>query len=404
MALNKNTLIAGAAVIVALGAGYGIAQLTAPHGAEATKAADEHSEHGEEEGHTEEEAHAGEEGHTAEAGHEEGVIKLTPQQVTAAGIAIVTVGQGGASDLRLSGRVEASPSGRAIVAAPVSGSVVQVSVAPGASVSAGAGLATIRSAEGAAVNAEATAAGAEAEAARLALAREDRLFKAGVVARQDFEAAQAVAARATAQATAARARVTAYGSPGSSGQMVVRSPIAGVVTGVQVSPGGFVGQGAIVAEISNLNQVEIVFSAPAETAAQLRVGTTLRISGPGGVESSAVIVGVAPLAQDATGAASVRARPTGARLTAGVAVTASVPLAAGGMPSVPSEAVQTVEGRSVVFLAEGGGFRPVPITPGRSGGGFTQVVAGLKGGEKIAGRGAFVLKAELAKGEAEHGH
>ena len=28
----------------------------------------------------------------------------------------------------------------------------------------------------------------------------------------------------------------------------------------------------------------------------------------------------------------------------------------------------------------------------------------LKGDEKVAGRGAFVLKAELAKGEAEHGH
>ncbi|MFN3875589.1 MAG: site-2 protease family protein, partial [Flavobacteriales bacterium] len=40
------------------------------------------------------------------------------------------------------------------------------------------------------------AAGAEAEAARAALAREERLFKAGVTARQDFEAARAASARA----------------------------------------------------------------------------------------------------------------------------------------------------------------------------------------------------------------
>ena len=36
--------------------------------------------------------------------------------------------------------------------------------------------------------------------------------------------------------------------------------------------------------------------------------------------------------------------------------------------------------------------------------GLPKIVAGLKGDEKVAGRGAFVLKAELAKGEAEHGH
>jgi cobalt-zinc-cadmium efflux system membrane fusion protein len=34
---------------------------------------------------------------------------------------------------------------------------------------------------------------------------------------------------------------------------------------------------------------------------------------------------------------------------------------------------------------------------------MTQIVAGLTGDERIAGRGAFVLKAELSKGDAEHG-
>jgi cobalt-zinc-cadmium efflux system membrane fusion protein len=55
-----------------------------------------------------------------------------------------------------------------------------------------------------------------------------------------------------------------------------------------------------------------------------------------------------------------------------------------------------------VFIAETGGFRAQPVTPGRSGAGYTQIIQGLKGGERIAGRGAFVLKAELSKGEAGH--
>ena len=342
----------------------------------------------------------GEEGEHAEGGGSE--VKLTPQQASAAGIAVVTVSRGGAGDLRLTGRVESSPSARAAVAAPVAGAVVRVLVAPGANVGAGSVLAVIRSAEGAAFRAESVAAGAEAEAARAALAREERLFKAGVTARQDFEAARAASARAGAEAVAARAKVAAAGTPAASGETTVRSPISGIVTGLQVAPGGFVSQGGPVAEVANPNQVEVVFNAPAEAAAKLRVGAPLKVIGSDGSEADAVIVGVAPLAQGATGAAVVRARPSGGRLTPGAAVSASIATEAGGYPTVPSEAVQTVAGRSVVFVAEDGGFRAQPVTPGRSGAGFTQIVQGLKGGERIAGRGAFVLKAELSKGEAEH--
>jgi cobalt-zinc-cadmium efflux system membrane fusion protein len=343
----------------------------------------------------------GEEGEHAEGGGSE--VKLTPQQATAAGIAVVTVSHGGAGDLRLTGRVEAAPSARAAVAAPVSGAVVRLLVAPGSNVGAGGGLAVIRSAEGAAVRAESVAAGAEAEAARAALAREERLFKAGVTARQDFEAARAAAARASAEAVAARAKVSAAGAPGASGETVVRSPIGGVVTALQVAPGGFVAQGGAVAEVANPANVEVVFNAPAEAAAKLRVGAPLKVIGPDGSEADAVIVGIAPLAQGATGAAIVRARPSGGRLTPGAAVSAAIATEAAGYPTVPSEAVQTVAGSSVVFVAEADGFRAQPVTPGRSGAGYTQIIAGLKGGERIAGRGAFVLKAELAKGEAEHG-
>ncbi|MBJ7411245.1 MAG: hypothetical protein JHD15_12890 [Phenylobacterium sp.] len=119
-----------------------------------------------------------------------------------------------------------------------------------------------------------------------------------------------------------------------------------------------------------------------------------------GSEASAVIVGVAPMATGSTGAATVRARPTGGRLTPGSAVSASVATSGVTLPTVPSEAVQTLGGRSVVFVAEGEGFKVRPVTPGPSGGGTTQIVAGLRGGERVAGRGAFLLKAELAKGEA----
>jgi cobalt-zinc-cadmium efflux system membrane fusion protein len=279
-----------------------------------------------------------------------------------------------------------------------------VLVSPGGQVTSGGGLIAIRSPEGATVIAEVRAAQAEAKAARSAFAREDSLLKSGVVSRQDWEAAQTASARASANAIAAQARSLAIGSPNSAGEVIVRSPIAGVVTAVQVSPGGYVAQGAALADVANPQRLEVVFSAPAEVAAQLQHGSTLRIIGPDGSEASAVIVGIAPLAQDTTGAAVVRARPSGGRLTPGSAVSASVRSTGGSALSVPSEAVQTVEGRTVVFVADANGFKPRPVTAGRSGAGYTEIVAGLTGAERIAGRGAFLLKAELSKGEAEHEH
>jgi cobalt-zinc-cadmium efflux system membrane fusion protein len=380
MAIHRRPLFIAAALAVALGAGFGLARLTDRPPASETEA-----------------------GHGAP--HAEGggdTVKLTPGQASAAGIAVVTVSRGGAGDLRLTGRVEATPGARAAVAAPVSGAVLRVLVAPGANVAVGAALAVIQSAEGASVRAEAVAAAADAEAARAALVREERLFKAGVTARQDWEAARAVAARSNAEAVAARAKVAASGAPGPSGETVIRSPIRGVVTTLQAAPGGFVSQGGPIAEVADPNQVEVVFNAPAEAAAKLRVGAPLKIIGPDGSEADAIIVGIAPMAQGATGAAVVRARPSGGRFTPGAAVSAAVATEEGGYPMAPSEAVQTVGGRSVVFIAEAGGFRAQPVTPGRSGAGFTQIVGGLKGGERVAGRGAFVLKAELSKGEAGH--
>jgi cobalt-zinc-cadmium efflux system membrane fusion protein len=380
MKIDKKALLSGAAILAALAVGYGLASLRAP------AAKDRHAEP------------------AAEAKTEEGRIEILAADASAAGIAVVTVGRGGGSDVRLTGRVEAAPDARAVVAAPLAGVVERVLVSPGVQVGAGGGLVLIRSADGALVSAEAVAAGAEAQAAQAALARESRLLKEGVTARQDFEAARAAAARASAQAAAARARVAASGSPGAGGLATLRSPIAGLVTGVQVAPGGFVAQGAPVAEVSDPRRLEVVFNVPADAAAKLKVGAPLNLIGPDGREVAARIIGLAPLAQATTGAAVVRARPDRDGLTPGAAVSAQVPADGQGLPSVPSEAVQTLEGRSVVFVAEPGGFRLRSVTVGRSGGGQTQIVSGLKGGETVAGRGAFVLKAELAKGEAEHGH
>ena len=97
-------------------------------------------------------------------------------------------------------------------------------------------------------------------------------------------------------------------------------------------------------------------------------------------------------------ASPITARPSAfATAVTGAIVTGdAVP---GGL-TVPSEAVQTIEGATVVFVQVQGGFRAVPVLAGRQAGGRTEILRGLDEGERIAAANAFLLKAELAKGEA----
>jgi len=356
-----------------------------PGSAEAHSEGDGDGEHGEEES-------------------EEGVVKLTPDQIKASGIGVVAVGRGGGASTRLAGRVEPAIGGRAAIASTVTGRVERVLVAPGTAVKSNQPLVIIVSGEAATFKAAATAAAAEAEAIRLAYGRDKSLVEQGVVARQELEASRARSLAADAAASAARAQVAASGSPDSSGRVTISSPVAGVVGNVQVTPGG-VSAGTLVAEVSNPDMNELVFTAPPALATLAVPGMKLEVTGPGGSFEAEVIAAAANVMQQG-GTATIRAKPISEKLPpAGSPVSAVIiaDSAAEGM-SVPADAVQSVDGRSVVFVAVQGGFQATPVLAGRRAGNRIEILNGLTGSERLVGANAFLLKAELAKGEAEHGH
>ena len=391
--INKTWLMAGVAAVVVLG-GAGLYAMTRPP-AEAPVAEGEA-------GHSEEE---GEHAEGEEEGGEEGVVVLTAAQITAANIAIVAVTGGGGGETRLSGRVEPMIDARAAVAASVGGRVERVLVAPGQSVRAGQPLAILVSGDAASLRADADAAQANAIAAEQAHSREESLADQGVVARRDAEVAHAQALSAQAAARAARARASAAGSPNASGRLSVTSPISGVVTSVQVGPGGFAAQGGVIAEVTNPARVEIVFNAPPALAAQVRAGSPVRAQGPAG-EFDAVVIGVAAGAGGESGATVIRARPVEGQAPPAGASVGGVLTTAGASDglTVPTEAVQTMEGTAVVFVQVESGFRAAPVLTGRQAGGQTEILRGLDGDERIAAAGAFLLKAQLGLGDADHGH
>lgn len=71
---------------------------------------------------------------------------------------------------------------------------------------------------------------------------------------------------------------------------------------------------------------------------------------------------------------------------------------------IDRRAVQIVDNRQVIFVKEGDGFEPRAITLGRSDEHFSEVLDGLNDGEIYVNQSSFVLKSELGKENAEHGH
>jgi len=69
---------------------------------------------------------------------------------------------------------------------------------------------------------------------------------------------------------------------------------------------------------------------------------------------------------------------------------------------VPDASVQSVGGRSTVFVEEGPGiYRATEVRLGHEIGTMHEVLDGLTAGARVVTTGSFILKSELLKGEIE---
>src|SRR3546814_6639465 len=117
---------------------------------------------------------------------------------------------------------------------------------------------------------------------------------------------------------------------------------------------------------------------------------------------------VSPILDEATRLATVVAviDNRSGQWRGGEPVTASIRLPGGGAGSVliPQNAVQTVEGRTTVFVRTDHGLKATPVTLGSPSGDKVVVTSGLRGDERRAGMKSFTLKARQGKGAAEPGN
>jgi len=362
--------------------------LVACSGGESARPADEHSEE--------------------EAGHaDEGHVELTDEQIKVAGITLgrPTVGSNGA--LQLPATIEGDPQGTQAVSAAIGGRVVALNRNLGQSVSRGQTLTIIESREAAQLQGEVQATRARLALANSNLAREERLFAQRVSPEQDVIAARTAATEARIAYQLAQQQVSAAGGGGGQlNRIAIVAPISGQVIARSVVLGQTVAADAELYRIANLSSVSLSLNLQPADAGRIRPGANISVNAPGR-QATGKISFVSPALDPATKlvpAIAILDNRAG-QWRVGEAVTASVALAASGggtSVTVPSTAIQTVEGRSVVFVRTKTGFEATPIVLGDRAGTNVVIRSGLNGNEQIAIANSFVLKAEIGKGEAGH--
>lgn len=324
--------------------------------------------------------------------------------------------------LRVSGEVRPRSGGEVQVIAPMSGRIATSSQIPviGAAVSRGDELASIVPFTPAPGDRPALEyAVAEANTA-LDLARRDReragrLLKAGAIPAKRLEEAQAAEATATARLAAAKERLAQYESSrqadGAGPQFLVRAPISGIVAELKTTPGANVTQGDQLLRIVAVDNVYVIGNVPEadlHRIAQL-AGAEIEIAGMSAPLPAGRLVSKSSFVDPQSRTLSVIydvPNPT-RRLAIGQSV--AVRLFLNGKiraVAVPESAIVDDGGRPVVFIQrEGESFSRRPVKLGIRESDMVQVTEGLKPGERVVTRGAYLVRlAALSTQIPAHGH
>ena len=220
---------------------------------------------------------------------------------------------------------------------------------------------------------------------------------------QALRHAQSAAARELQSAAQQRLRVLGVPSGlGRDGSVTLSAPHDGVVTEVLVREGQAVMPGTPLFRVNGTATLWLEAAIPQASAATLRRGTPVEavVSAVPGRIFTGEVEALLPLV-DATSrtqqARIVLRNPDGVLAPGMYAEVSLQPDAGTPVPLVPTEAlISTGSDSRVIVQAADGSFHPVRVRTGRSGGGQTEILDGLKGGERVVVSGQFLIDSEAS--------
>lgn len=263
----------------------------------------------------------------------------------------------------------------------VMGTVRTLRVSLGSTVKAGEVLATLSAGE---IEAQAERARAVFEQAELDLKRAQQLKATDSISSSAYDAA--VAQFRVAEAARAEANVMR-------GYTTIRAPFAGAITQKLGDVGDLAVPGKPLLVLESPGALRLEAAVPEGIAAQLAVGTQTRVF----VEAlhepiEAQVAEISPAADPSSRTLLVKVDlPADARLRAGMFGRLVVPTVTGRVVVVPEAAVVRRGQMELVFVADGDAARLRIIRTGRTAGGETRVLAGLRGGEVVITKNAEQL-------------
>ena len=350
------------------------------------------------------------------------VLTLTQAQVQHGGVtwAPAVTGALGASVV-LPAQVVPNGDQTARLSALGGGRVVDVKVQPGVRVTVGQPLVTLQSpaagmaqSEIAKAQAEVTSREAQAAFAHAARERAERLLALKAIPRQDFDrtvaddqAAQSMLEQAHAELERARTTARQLGADAASGEIVIRSPLSGVVLTRTAVPGTVVEAGAPLIEVTNSSTLWLAIDAPENLSGAFRLGARLRFVVPAFPSDTfaARVEGIAAGLDSATRTLAIRGLIDNLAGRLRPAMLATVMTSASEMTAsilLPEDAVQAIAGQPSVFVVMPMGattmFTRRAVRTGARSGGRIVVLEGLRPGELVVTHGAFAIKSQLLKG------
>lgn len=361
-----------------------------------------------------------------DAATEEQTLVLTDAVQQSAGITVeLAQARTRFSQLEAPGVLAFDETRTARIGSLVEGKIISVTVQVGDRVSPGAILAEIHShvihdawADYRKAKADRTRRLTELDYMKQAEQRAQRLFAAKAISQQELQRArmERISAEQAADMTQAEVRraeealehlgISPLGQDprGEAGEQIpVRSPFAGAVLEKNVTSGTAVTPGDPLFVVSDLSVLWALAEIDETKLSQVQVGlpVEIRVAAYPGESFPGTVIFIGDALDPKTRRVTVRCQAPNfdGRLKPHMYATISLGQSDSlSTVTVPSQAIQDLDGRPVVFVAgENGAFTPREVKIGLEAEGWTEIVSGLQVGEKVATTGSFLLKSEFSK-------